>query len=396
MSEDPRIFHAFTDASGQTIDVALPFELDALCDEYDALTARMARRPAPAAFSRDEWGYLLSFLRGDAIRAVFIDSFGPMGEGHGPARIARPPLTIAVWLPNNVSLLGPLTAALCLLTGARVSAKAGIASENLTAALRDEILNVGAGPVLTRMWENNLETERFDRLDPRNADWSASADARVFFGSDEAATKVEALPHVAGTPFFAFGNHSSLVWADPEALDDAALTMLLRVFRIYGKAGCTSPQRLVLIDGKAEQTIRIADRLKSLWDAQSTTLPPVHIASDSFMAEQVARAQGWHATRTQDGGAVFLADGASPDDLPGLMSLKIVAQPQQSAVDALPDNIQTVGHIAPDARIRDWARTLSNSRALRLVPVREMHHFGPFWDGQPFWRGLFQVMDVRT
>ncbi|WP_171097570.1 acyl-CoA reductase [Ruegeria sp. HKCCD7255] len=397
MSDTSPVYHGFRDGNGGVVQVALPFALDALCAEYDEVTARMARRAAPPAFSRDEWGYLLGFMRGSALRAVFTQGFGPASDelDSMPVRIARPRAHVAIWLPNNVSLLGPLTTTLCLLTGAHVRAKAGTGSENLTAHLRDEILENGAGPILTRLWQQNLTVEQFDRHDPRNADWSSAADARIFFGSDAAALSVESLPHKPGTPFFAFADHSSLVWADPAALDDAALTTLLRVFRIYGKAGCTSPQSLVLIDAEPKDAIATANRLKELSDAQTGTNPPVHIASDSFMADQVARANGWHAVRTANGDAVFVAGAPAPEDLPGLMSLSVIAQPREEALATLPDEIQTVGHIADPDRLRDWALSLSASRALRFVPVQQMHHFGPFWDGQPFWRGLFQDLDIR-
>lgn len=77
MSEPKPIYHTFQDSNDRIIELGLPFLLDALCDEYDALTARLARRAAPDAFGRDEWGYLLSFLRGSALRRVFTQCFGP-------------------------------------------------------------------------------------------------------------------------------------------------------------------------------------------------------------------------------------------------------------------------------------------------------------------------------
>ncbi|MEM8732508.1 MAG: acyl-CoA reductase, partial [Pseudomonadota bacterium] len=287
--------HSFCDSSGGRVDVCLPFDLDTLCAEYDALTARMARHPAPEGFSRAEWGYLLSFMRGAALRSVFTQSFGPVcaALADPPAQILHPPSNIAVWLPNNVSLLGPLVTVLSLLSGADVRAKAGARSENLTARLRDTILQTGAGPELTRLWEQALVTERFDRADPRNARWSGNADARIFFGGDAAAAEVAALPHRPGAPFFGFGHRQSLAWADPDALTDAALETFLRVFQIYGKAGCTSPQRLVLIGGTPAHCVALADKLVALYQRLTFGAPPVHIASDSFMAEQVARARGW-------------------------------------------------------------------------------------------------------
>jgi hypothetical protein len=30
----------------------------------------------------------------------------------------------------------------------------------------------------------------------------------------------------------------------------------------------------------------------------------------------------------------------------------------------------------------------------RFVPLAEMHRFGPIWDGQSFWRGTFDRMEI--
>lgn len=396
------IAHRFKDHAGPC-EVMLPFALEDLALAYDRLTTKLSRAPVPEAFSRDEWGYLLSFMRGSRLRDVFAQNFGPRPEPHEqephglPARLILPRSDIAIWLPNNVSLLGPLTVILSLATGARVHAKAGSGSENLTAALRDKILSSHPDLLLEWMWSEQLTTESFDRRDPRNRSWSERAQARIFFGGDAAAAAVEALPHRLGTPFFAFRDHSSLVWADPAALqDDAELLTLWRVFQVYGKVGCTSPQRVVLIGGSLTEAISLARRLKAVVDAAPGVLPPVHIASDSVMSEQVARANGWHTERTALSDAVFMAGENWEQSLPGLMGMQILALPLDVTLAMLPENIQTIGYIASKPVVAQWTRALLGIPALRVVPVRNMHHFGPFWDGQAFWRGLFREIEIRS
>lgn len=391
------VAHRFQDLTGIS-EVLLPFGLDDLCSAFDALTTQMAREPAPEAFSRDEWGYLMGFMRGRALRSVFEASFGPASNDRGsmPTRMLAPRDEIAIWLPNNVSLLGPLTAILAIITGAEVRAKAGSGSENLTATLRDHILARDPKPILRELWQDRLTAESFDRRDQRNGDWSRKADARIFFGGNAAAAEVEALDHKPGTPFFAFSDHSSLVWADPAALmDETALTSLWRVFQVYGKTGCTSPQRLVLIDGSPDDATSAMQRLATHVDDLAGPPPAMHIASDSVMTEQVARARGWQTARTAKGEAVFMAGGPPSREIPGLRGMQITAQSLDDALSDLPDNIQTIGHIASSDTVLQWTRALAGSRALRLVPVQAMHHYGPFWDGQNFWRGLFRETEIR-
>ncbi len=81
-------------------------------------------REVPEPFSRDEWAHLAASLGPAALRAPFAASFG----GGAFARVRG---HVAVWLPNNVSLLGPLTSILLSLTGAPVTFKVGTRGDDL-------------------------------------------------------------------------------------------------------------------------------------------------------------------------------------------------------------------------------------------------------------------------
>src|SRR5690606_22284784 len=134
------------------------------------------------SFSRDEWAYLITFTSPSALRACFERTFGPQvpAAEQGPlAALKRPRGEAAVWLPNNVSMLGPLTVILCLLAGLSVKVKAGSRSVNLVAVLRDWLLDrLEPGP-LRRAWEESMDTVAFGRDDPRHHDWAASAAVRL-------------------------------------------------------------------------------------------------------------------------------------------------------------------------------------------------------------------------
>jgi len=64
------------------------------------------------------------------------------------------------------------------------------------------------------------------------------------------------------------------------------------------------------------------------------------------------------------------------------------------ALASLPANIQTIGHAVSPALERDLPPRLFERGALRFVPVAEMHHFGPVWDGQDYWRRTFSIGDA--
>jgi len=60
----------------------------------------------------------------------------------------------------------------------------------------------------------------------------------------------------------------------------------------------------------------------------------------------------------------------------------------------LPANIQTIGHVVKYPNDPKWLQMLERTHVLRWVPLGRMHHFGPVWDGQDFWRQLFTWVEV--
>ncbi len=142
-------------------------------------------RDRPVAFSRDEWAYLIEFLA--------VDSLAPfIGSGRGRERVA-------LVLPNNVSLLGPLLVVVATLGARSIRVKLGSRSDDVVSPFLD-FARTHAGPALVEVL-GGVEGQRLDRDDPRLAAWLADADVRVAFGSDAAIAAVAALPHRADSPF---------------------------------------------------------------------------------------------------------------------------------------------------------------------------------------------------
>lgn len=386
----------FESPSG-TIGVALGFDPARLIAEWAALRGPMARE-LPDAFARDEWAYLISFLEEGRLGAVFTEAFGPRASANGPAprAIFHPVSTVAVWLPNNVSLLGPLTLVLLTLTGTRVRLKGGSDSEDLTRPfLEFARAHAGTGLLAERL-ADHVEHAVFGREDARNAALAAEADVRIVFGSDEATAAVDALPHRPGSETIAFRDRSSEAWVEPARIDEATLRTLLAVFAVYGQAGCTSPRRVVLIDGVEEDARALAERLAATWPRVVRRPPAPHESSQGVLGLQWARALGWRAVTAPDHAAVFAAGalGQEAIDLP--MGLSLVPATEGEALRALPRNIQTVGQVLGPERVTALAPRLASRGVARLVPLARMHHFGPVWDGLEFWRRCFTRMEVEA
>lgn len=370
--------------------LALPFSLDERIANWEALRREMVRGVAPA-FTRDEWAYMVGFLDPVHLRETFTRTFGSQDA----ARIQslwRPRGGISIWLPNNVSLLGPLVLILASFTGQPIRVKVGSRSDELCGSFVEYCLEKLPSNELKEYLSSRILIEAFDRNDPRNAEMAAGASVRIAFGSDQAVAAVHALPHPVESVGISFGNKRSEAWVDAKCLDDTHVDILLKVFAIYGQAGCTSPRRIVLLEGSKHQALELRERMLQRWPLAIKRKPAMHEASSNFMNFQANSASGWDCKRVAWNSAVIGVGGLAQSEMLGLMSLPITWATLPEAIAHLPENIQTLGYIsdAPE----ELLTSLVSTRVKRFVPAHQMHHFGPVWDGINFWASLFEEVQV--
>lgn len=380
------VMHRHQGPAGVTA-VALPFALDDFCTAAEQ-ARRALMKSVPDAFTRDEWAYLLGSLSGDTIRSQFHAVFGPPAAADAPLQwIASPRGSVAVWLPANVSLLGPLTLLALLASGNAVRLKASTRAVDLTTAFMQAVNS--SAPAFARHFER-VSIASFGRDDPRNREMAAQAQVRAVFGSDEAAREIHGLPQPLESVALSFVDRRSEAWIELAAVTDDTLRQLIAVFAIYGQAGCTSPSRVVLLDANPEQALVFRDRLAELWPSVVRGDVPMHVASEVTKLLHLSRAQGWNV-RLVDRHKALLAVGSAelPRSSAG-MALWIVPATLEQARSTLPTNIQTVGHAVLDPQAPCWQAQASHLRLRRWVPLRRMHHFGWVWDGEEYWRHLFR------
>ena len=388
--------HGFSGSDGAGVAVALPISPRLLIEDWTSLQASMVKI-LPESFTRDEWAYLISFLSQENLWRPFRESFGEenkSGAVKAGASLYHPRGRVGLWLPNNVSLLGPLTMILLSLTGQRMDIKVGSRSADLTSAFVEFVLSkLRPGPLATLL-KTQLHCASFPRTDARNAEMAAACRVRIVFGGDEAAEAIDRLPHPAASVGYYFVDKRSEAWLDASALTDETLSTLIKVFTIYGRAGCTSPRRAVIFGADAKALSAIRARLLALWPKAWPRKLPMHIASENIMARQWAAALGWDAvTAPQHAATVGIGAPGLPEP-DSLMFLPLVAGERDRVTKDLPANIQTVGHALgakPDAA---WLKAIAGTGIKRFVPIGQMHHFGPTWDGYEFWKGLFERVEV--
>ncbi len=393
MSDGQSQLYGFSGPGG-VIAVALTLDPERTISAWCALRCRMIRE-RPESFTRDEWAFLITFLDPDNLRRPFLSAFGDPVDVLGPRVdiLFRPRGTIALWLPNTVSLLGPLLVILTSLAGAPLRIKAGSRSDDLTTAFLVYACSRLAGEPLGD-YLASITCAGFDRDDPQNGQMAAEAQVRLVFGGDAAARSIHALAHPLDSIGFSFTDRRSEAWVECSRLHDDLLVSLLRVFAIYGQTGCTSPRRVVLLDATTADARQLRDRLVRLWPLSNPRSTPMHIASDNQMARQWAAALGWDAVVTRGQGAVIAVGDLSLEPCPAAMLLMVVAATVVQAEAALPSNIQTIGHALIDATHRRWLELLARTRVRRFVPISRMHYFGPTWDGWSFWRQLFEEVEI--
>lgn len=331
---------------------------------WSALRGAMIRE-RPDAFTRDEWAYLIQFLAEDNLRTF-------VGAGAGRERVT-------LVMPNNVSLLGPLVMVVATLGARAVRVKLGSRGDDVVTPFVEFARAHGAAALVA-----GVESARLGRGDARLAAWLADADVRVAFGSDPAIAAVAAMPHRADSKFLGFGDMYSEAWVDAAATDDT-LDTLIKVFAIYGQAGCTSPRRTVLLGASAENAQAFAARLAARWPGVIRAQVPMHLASQNLLAAQRARHAGAAVTLTPGHAAVIAVAPRALDVPPGPLTLVLSPATPDEAAAAVPANLQTLGLALGDGI------ALPRTPARRIVPLARMHHFEPVWDGQSLPEAFFMT-----
>ncbi|MCC6337846.1 MAG: hypothetical protein IT380_28105 [Myxococcales bacterium] len=360
---------------------------------WSALREAMVRE-LPDAFTRDEWAYLIQFLERGALLSFVEAAFGRFvgGRSAGFSRLATGRKTVTLVLPNNVSLLGPLMLAVATLSAERVFVKVGSRGDDVVQPFLD-FAKRHAPPALKAVLAR-VDAQRLEREHPTLKSWLGASDVRVAFGSDAAVKAVEASAHPATSRFLGFGDMYSEAWL-AGAVSDDVLDTLIKVFAIYGQAGCTSPRRVVLLDGTAGDLQPLGERLSARWPQVMRRQVPMHIASQNVLHAQVCRHAGVEVSLTPGHGAVLVRAPLATPVPSGPMTLVLSAAPLASAVKALPANIQTLG-LSVGARLAEVVAAASQTNARRVVPLGRMHHFGPVWDGNLLPAVFFDVMECSA
>jgi len=377
-----------------TVQLTLPSDLKSLLDGWSKVRSAMLKE-VPDAFSRDEWAYLVAFLGKESLMLPFAQSFGsPVPKAGTVSLLARPRGPVGLWLPNNVSLLGPLMLIVVSLSGNPLRMKAGSRSEDLTGVFLDFARSHSGDGALATYLRDHVRHEVFSSDDPRNRELAATSAVRVVFGSDQAAAAIHTFPHPLDSTGISFSDRRSEAWLEPNRCDDNTLRDLIKVFAIYGQAGCTSPSRVILLHSDHAAALSLRDRLLALWPTVIRRRSAMNIASDNVRAWQLARAAGWDSLLVSENRAVVSVGDYSLKTYPSMLEMRIIPATAAEARAALPENIQTIGHALSDPA--SWIKMLNGTKVARFVPLATTHHFETVWDGKDFFAQLFTYTRVKA
>ena len=385
----------FFSSGTRTCAASLDFDLAKRIEEWGSLRSRMAKTVVPG-FSRDEWAYMVLTLDADHLWKPILEHFGNPVDGStaAPTKVFRPKDPVAVWLSNNVSLLGPLMLIYLSLSGSRLRLKTGTRSGDLLNPFLRFVISELPNSDLAKYLETQVQVLNFSREDSRNAELASTAAVRIAFGSSDGVAQIHALPHSVESTEIAFSNRRSVVWMEPGVADEH-VDSLIKVFNIYGQAGCTSPSRVFLIGGTAKDATDLRNRICQRWTKIVSQRPEAYLASSNFLAFQHARALGWDARLVEENRALIACGPLGLDPFEGHLALPITYATIGEALRELPPNVQTLGHAGTMANAKAWFRSAAGSGIKRFVPLSAMHHFGHTWDGLPYWRMLFDEVSVQ-
>lgn len=377
----------------------LPFDLKQLIADWQMVRKKMIRLLDPA-FSREEWAYLIQFLDKGNLEYPFQFHFGELIadktiDWHTVSLFNKPRNPVAVWLPSNVSLLGPLMLILLSLGGIKVWFKGGSKSENLTFHLVQYIFNQFPESSLAMYLKESVQVDFFDRHDPRNAEMAKISNVRIVFGSDDAAQQVHHYDHPLTSRGIYFTDKQSEAWLDCASINPELVETLIKVFAIYGQAGCTSPRRVVMLDGSKQDALALQKEICHMWPKIIKQLPQPHLASANILAGQWAMALNWDVNQVEKNRAVVAVGSFDHQDFHGLMSLKIIPAPLSDAINRLPDHIQTIGYALAEKYSKNCLVIAAETKIKRWIPLGTMHHFSWIWDGYDWWGELFEKVSIN-
>jgi hypothetical protein len=179
------------------------------------------------------------------------------------------------------------------------------------------------------------------------------------------------------------------MWCTVEAMDQLQIDTLIKVFSIYGTAGCTSPRIVNILDGSPEDRLTLAERIALRWPSIVRADVEMHNASQNILSAQTARARGWETILLERNSAV-IAVGDSELEMPdGLFTMVVTSNSVDRAIAELPQEIQTIGYALSPNLLQPIKELINETHVKRFVPVNEMHHFAPIWDGMNYWKGMF-------
>ena len=289
---------------------------------------------------------------------------------------------------------GPLNLILASLTGQKLQIKAGSRSNNLTTEFINYLKCNLPKSELSDYINNCVKCFTFPREDSRNQTMSEQAKVRLMFGSNESANQIEQLPHSLDSITFKFVDKYSEIWLEHEQINQDILAQIIKVFSIYGQLGCTSPKKIVLVNGTKSQEKELYDRLIEAWPTiiKNSDIIPPHVASKNILIMQLAKSHGYKASLVANNQAVVAYSEKYYQQQPSLRSdmvLPLESQSLEIALSNLPQNIQTIGCALSPNSIDYLRSNIAKTRISRIVNIHQMHHFNTIWDGHDFWKQFF-------
>lgn len=370
--------------------VCLPVPLPELLEEWNEVRKLMIRK-MNSDFTRHEWAYLISFLDPKELENVFNRELCSDQD-----LLFRPVSKVALWLPNNVSLLGPLTFILLSLVAPELRVKLGSRGKNLLGSFTNWIVENTQGRILKEWIKEKVQIANFDRTDPRNAEMAGWAERRILFGGNSAAEAIESLPHPLGSKAFYFTDKVSEAWVEPSCITKENVVKLGKVFSIYGQAGCTSPKRVLIPGGTKEDAMKIVNLFKSHWREIQINPAELFTASELIMSSQINNFSGIDQGIIGSNEALISIIKKGEIPYPSNSSLVLYPISESEILESQASNLQTIGHVLEEPENEKWKAIFTKSPATRFVSVESMHHFSPRWDGISWWRELFTIQEWKT
>lgn len=346
-------------------------------------------------------GYIAGWCRSSNLQSILqsafhtskvLDDFTTLGKRQDRKYRAFPVGLVTHWMAGNVPTLGFLSMVQGVLTKNANLIKVASNQDDMLSNLLHILSKTGKGRMYSgRKLVKSIAVIRYDRAESEfGRAISASANARIFWGSDETVNILRRLPTILNCRDLVFGNKTSFMAIDRHVLAQNDFEVLARRMAsdvsLFEQKACASPHTLFLetkddriVESMAKAIHKAMSRALRTYK-KSTPSPEEVSAILNLRAQYDMFHRAWYSDGVE---FTLLSDDLfqlGPPIGNRVLYLRKVHDLTEVA-DLITPQVQSVGLCSSARRFEELSNLYARRGVVRFSTIGAMTHFESPWDG---------------